>query len=149
MIKIPVSKTFALIDNDDLKLVSQFKWHLSDGGYAVNKSSKKSIRMHRLIDDTPQHLQTDHINRNRLDNRKKNLRRVTSLENKWNKTINKNNSSGYKGVIPMPSGKYSAQICHRYIKYHLGVFTDVREAAKAYNEKAQQLFGEYATLNNV
>lgn len=72
---------YALVDDEDVERVAGTKWHVSDSGYAVNRYKGKTLRMHRLINETPDGLVTDHINHNRLDNRKKNLRAVTQKEN--------------------------------------------------------------------
>ena len=77
-----------LVDQLDYFKVSQYKWHINDNGYAVwrgiRDGKKLTVRMHRLIMDTPDGMDTDHINRNRLDNRRSNLRicdRKTNLLN--------------------------------------------------------------------
>lgn len=89
-IDIPLTKgAVAIVDEEDYELVSQYKWHLNSMGYAVWRGKvdgkKKTIRMHRLINNTPDGKYTDHINRNRLDNRRSNLRTVTQKENMQNK----------------------------------------------------------------
>lgn len=91
MIKIHLENTgnYALIDDEDYDLVTSFgKWYESDSGYALKKTrisgKNVSIRMHTLINKTPKRLVTDHINRNRLDNRKANLRAVSQQINTWN-----------------------------------------------------------------
>jgi hypothetical protein len=81
----------ALIDAEDFEIVQSFgKWHKNDSGYAVKKTringQNISIRMHALINNTPKGLHTDHINGDRLDNRKENLRTVSAEMNAWNKT---------------------------------------------------------------
>lgn len=82
---------YALVDEDDYDKVNAFSpWHENDSGYAIKKTRIKgknvSIRMHMLINDTPIGcgFHTDHINGNRLDNRKENLRAVTPALNAWN-----------------------------------------------------------------
>ena len=75
---------FCLVDREDVELVAGVRWHLSDTGYAVNRSNGKTIRMHRIINKTPKELFTDHKNHNRIDNRKSNLRTVTQAENMAN-----------------------------------------------------------------
>lgn len=79
----------AVIDDDDYDLVTSFgKWYENDSGYAIKKTRLNgkniSIRMHILVNNTPKGLHTDHINGNRLDNRKSNLRTVTAAINSWN-----------------------------------------------------------------
>lgn len=80
---------YALIDDDDFELVNSFgAWYENDSGYAVKKTRIKgknvSIRMHRLVMNPPRRLEVDHINGNRLDNRKNNLRCVSHQINIWN-----------------------------------------------------------------
>ena len=98
----------------------------------------------------PGGLVVDHINRNKLDNRRSNLHFCNQSVNAHNKT----SSSGYKGVHyqkkNIKTGKvWVAQITSNYKCRHLGSFTSPEEAAKAYNKAATELFGEYATLNQV
>ena len=81
----------AIIDIEDYEKVSAFgKWYMNDSGYAVKKTKIQgkniSIRMHALINNTPKGLHTDHINGDRLDNRKSNLRTATAAMNAWNQT---------------------------------------------------------------
>lgn len=89
LIPLDQKEGVAIIDASDFAKVSKYKWHLSDTGYAVWRGlvngTRKTVRMHRLIADTPEGLVTDHINRNRLDNRKHNLRIVTQRENLQNR----------------------------------------------------------------
>lgn len=72
----------ALVDDADLKRVMSFSfyWYLSNG-YAVTRKHQRSIFMHAVVNNTPVGMCTDHINRNRLDNRKSNLRSCTRSEN--------------------------------------------------------------------
>lgn len=81
---------YALVDSEDFEKVNALSpWYENDQGYAVKKTRIKgkniSIRMHKLIMDTPKGLVTDHINGNRLDNRKNNLRCVSQAINSWNR----------------------------------------------------------------
>lgn len=87
-VKIPLRNTgnYALIDEDDYELVASFgSWHENDSGYAVRRDvidgRKQTIRMHRLVNNTPNEKVTDHLNGNRLDNRKTNLRTCSQAEN--------------------------------------------------------------------
>src|ERR1035437_132783 len=69
---------FAIVDNEDYEFLNQFNWYMTDNGYAVYRhlanGTKRTVRMHRLINKTPKGLVTDHINQDKLDNRKSNLR---------------------------------------------------------------------------
>jgi len=74
-----------LVDDDDYdKLISLGSFHISQTGYAIVKIAGKNVRLHRIINNTPEDMMTDHINRNRLDNRKANLRSVNAAANAQN-----------------------------------------------------------------
>lgn len=81
---------YAIVDEEDYDMVNKLSpWYENDSGYAVKKTRVKgrnvSIRMHSLVNNTPKGLVTDHINGDRLDNRKRNLRSVGQMINCWNK----------------------------------------------------------------
>lgn len=140
----------ALIDSEDYKLVSKYKWYCSNNCgklYAVNKN-KKVLYMHRLIISAPKGYEVDHINGDGLDNRKSNLRLCSSSQNKYNQKISTINTSGFKGVTWNKNrNKWQSQIgCGKKYKY-LGLFKDKHAAAKAYNEEASKLFGKFARVN--
>lgn len=79
-----------LYDETDAELVAKYKWHIGDTGYAVwrgvEDGKKKTIRLHRLIANCPTDKIVDHINHNKLDNRRSNLRVCTQSDNMRNKT---------------------------------------------------------------
>jgi hypothetical protein len=76
------------IDKEDLELVSTLKWHVNSSGYAVwrgvKDGKKQTIRMHRMITNCPKNKIVDHINHDRLDNRRSNLRICTQSDNMRN-----------------------------------------------------------------
>jgi hypothetical protein len=87
--------------------------------------------MHRMIMNTPSHLVVDHINGERLDNRKCNLRNVLPEHNHWNRKFKKNKHD-YPGISKQKSGRYSASIKEgKKIKW-LGTFDTKEQAFKAY-----------------
>lgn len=103
--------------------------------------------MHRLIMNTPEGMLVDHINHDCLDNRKSNLRICTHAENARNKrpVIG---TSKYKGVYwDKTNKKWEAHIRKGKDVKYLGQFKCEKKAALAYNEKAKELFGEFAYLN--
>lgn len=144
---------FALVDDEDFLELSKFKWSY-DGNYARRaiyiNGKQKIIRMHRLLANTPKGMDTDHINRNKLDNRKSNLRVCSRSENKINQNMLSKNTSGFIGVSwSKPLKKWVARISIKNKKTHIGVFNTKEEAAKEYNVVAYKNFGEFARLNKI
>lgn len=145
--KIKVGSQHAAVDNWEHELLKEKAWY-ENNGYA--RAGNKRGYMHQFIMWAPKGYQIDHINGNKLDNRKENLRVISSKLNKWNQGIRSNNTSGYKGV----SWSKNAQKWHAYIKVnykriHIGLFDDKEDAAKAYNAAAAEHFGEFARYNNL
>lgn len=90
----------------------------------------------------------DHINRDKTDNMWTNLRECDVSKNNANKSRQKNNTSGYKGVGWFKRDeKWRAVIQYKGKYIHIGYFDCKHEAARAYNKKALELFGEFAHLN--
>lgn len=92
----------------------------------------------------------DHINGNILDNRLTNLRCCSISQNLRNRGKNRNNTTGYKGVVKVVRRGlegYRAEIRHNYRKRYSGTFPTAVEAAMEYNRMALELHGEFARLN--
>lgn len=147
-----------LIDDSDFFKVSQLKWHLLydkciNGFYIITTlytdNKKRTVYLHRFVMGCPKDKIIDHINHNTLDNRRCNLRICTKLENNKNVSIRKNKiTSKLKGIyFKKADNKYVAQIGYNKNKIHIGYFKTEKEAYEAYNNKALELFGEYANLN--
>lgn len=162
MKRIPLSQSkFAIIDDKDFGLVSQYKWHVKNWrntSYArtnlhIGRNKWSPLSMHRFILDAPKEMDVDHINGNGLDNRRKNLRLCSRSENTRNSRKHSQNKSGYKGVwfsnACSPRKPWVTAITFNYKYIHIGVFATKEEAARAYNTKAKELFGEFARLNKV
>jgi hypothetical protein len=89
---------YAIVDEEDYdKMIALGRWHINENGYAVRRYHNHSVRMHRIIADTPEGLHTDHINRDKLDNRKANLRTVSAAMNAMNGSGN-NTKKVYKDL---------------------------------------------------
>ena len=151
---IPLTQDkFAIVDAEDYERLNQYKWYASrnkNGDYyakRMERGTRRQIIMHRVITEAASHLLVDHRNHNGLDNRRSNLRICTKAENVRNQ-LPHGVSSRYKGVSWSKSHKkYAATIRCNKKSFHLGYFADEIEAAKAYDKKAKELFGEFAYLN--
>lgn len=132
--------------------LSQWHWSFS-GIYAVRHTGTwgknlKKIYLHRFIMNTPEGMDTDHINGDKLDNQKSNLRICSHGENMRNQIIRANNTSGYKGVSLMKNGKYQVHIWKNGQQYFLGNFEDIEQAKEKYNKAAREYHKEYASPNH-
>lgn len=141
-----------IVDDEDYAELSKYKWHVSSRGYVCRftktRGKGKMHLMHRMIMNTSLGKVTDHINGDKLDNRKENLRITTDLQNSWNQGKRGGTSSKYKGVSWITSKKkWRACIKKEYKAIHLGYFDNEHDAARMYNFWAVDLFGEYARLN--
>ena len=141
--KITLTKgCFALVDNDLFPYLNQWKWHYNDG-YAERKENGKHIRMHRIILKTDKFV--DHINGDKLDNRKSNLRLTNHSTNAMNMRKHRGESV-YKGVSK--EGKpWRVQIWKDNKKVFSASAPNERWAAMIYDLNAPILFSEYARLN--
>lgn len=156
MKKIELSRgEFAIVDDGDYSYLSQFNWYITTKGYAVRKQNdgngrRYEVFMHRELLDCPKGKFVDHINRNKIDNRRGNLRIATNRQNGINRGLFPNNTSGYKGVsFCRNSKKWVANLNSGGTMIHLGYYDNKEDAAKAYNLKAEELYGEFAFLNDV
>jgi hypothetical protein len=140
----------ALVSDEDFYLVSKFEWksykYYRDTYYASTRIDGKVVYMHRMI--LPGHPRVDHINHDGLDNQRHNLRGCTHQQNRSNTGKNSRNTSGYKGVFwDKNRSKWLAAIGHEGRMVNIGRFSDIIDAAKAYDAKAIELKGEFALLN--
>jgi len=143
---------YAIVDAEDYLRLSSYKWcAVKEGRTWYAKTFRRDgmpLSMHRLITRAPKGLLVDHINHNGLNNRRSNLRLCTHKQNQRNRRPNRGGTSEYKGVHWSKNRKkFRAMICNNSKIIHLGYFQDETEAAKAYDKKAKELFGEFAYLN--
>lgn len=127
------------IDLDDYIKLNGKTICVHKSGYATFWD-KHSVRLHRFIMNCPCGVQIDHINRNKLDNRKCNLRFSNFLENANNKGLYKNNVSGCKGVHKNNDGKYVSRFQYNNKRYNLGTFNTLEEAINARKEAERKYF---------
>lgn len=146
----------ALVDSEDFELVSRFRWNVQEhwyqgartlvhqGPYVIAHPSRgETYRMHTLITGWSK---VDHVNHDGLDNRRSNLRLVTSRLNSANAKPQGDTVSGFKGVT-WTSRSWRARITIDGTLKHLGVFDSEVNAALAYDEAARKAWGEFAYLN--
>ena len=144
--------SLAYVDDDDFDYLSQWSWCLTTTGYARRNKDGKISKMHReILGITDKNIKIDHKNKDKLDNRKCNLRLVTTLQNGWNSSCHKNGTtSKYKGVHwSKDRNKWVASIGYKSSVIPLGRFLVEKDAALAYNNAATKYYGEYASLNEV
>lgn len=145
------TELFAIVDDKDYALLKERKWYLSVHGYAVSTVHRKgcgrtsdnrniNTAMHRFIMNAPLGFFIDHINGNRLDNRRSNLRIVSAKENCWNRRAK---TEGYIGVSKAKSGKWRVRVdATQY-----GEYEDAVTAALVYDHVVRLLRGPIATNN--
>lgn len=151
-------KNVIQFDSSDWALIAPFTWTVTVNGYAHSTSVKSGghILMHRLLMGLKPHdgIIVDHINHNKSDNRRCNLRIATKAENCRNRKANKGSSSRFCGVYIVKGSKegriyIKAGLTTGGKRIHLGSFASEREAAIAYNNAALKYYGEFANLNKI
>lgn len=140
-----------LVDDDIYDYLSKFTWK-HDGRYVfrnyLEDGKRKKVYLQRVVNNTPEGMETDHINGDKLDNRRENLRSATRSQNSVNKPKQQNCSSKYKGVCwHKQRSCWKAEIKINGKRKHLGVFLNEYDAAMAYNKAAFDAFGEHVRLN--
>lgn len=132
----------AIIDRDDIGIVVGASWHY-EHGYARSDARHGKKYMHRIINNTPDNMLTDHINGNTLDNRRRNLRSATHAENAQNARATRR----YKGVsFHRQTGKWRARIMVDYREISLGLYGSQEEAYKHYIAAAKKYQGKFARI---
>lgn len=156
MKEIPLTRGYVtIIDDADFEMISKWKWctlKTKWNVYAIHSvfrvGKRRHVYMHRLLLSAPDNVYVDHIDRNGLNNTRANIRLCSNAQNLWNSGKKKNNSSGYKGVSwQKRDRRWRAKIVFHGQRIHIGYFTDVIEAARAYDAKAIELYGEFASPN--
>lgn len=141
-IKIPtnVPGKYLLLDAD-FKHVDDRLWYIDTTGYPCSRSTRAHIL---VMGKQTKGFEIDHINHDKLDNRRKNLRVVTKAQNLSNSIPR--SSSGYKGVSKCGS-RWRAYYKPNKRQIHIGCYDTKEEAARAYDKVALETWGEYAYLN--
>jgi len=139
----------ALVDDNMFDFLSQRKWSVFEDRCGKKYAVCQNIRMHRVITNCPENMEVDHIDGDGLNNQLSNLRVCTKSQNMANRKINKNNTTGFKGVrrFYYNKNKYTSKVNTNGKQYYLGIFNTAIDAAKAYDKKARELFGHFAKTN--
>lgn len=150
---------FVLVDDCDYEYLNQWKWctgKLRNTFYAVRGSRRSESKKRKLIYMSKVILQrmeikfkqVDHIDGNGLNNQRSNLRSATNQENLFNQGLRSDNTSGHKGVS-WNKRVQKWQVCIRVNgkNKHLGLFDDIEDAARAYNQAAKKHYKKFARLN--
>lgn len=136
-----------LIDKEDYGKIKDYYWSLNSQGYAISVINGKHKRLHLMIIDKPKGTVIDHINGDKLDNRKSNLRICTQKQNSRNTKLAKNNTSGVTGVYKTKYNTYSASIMVNRKQICLGTYKNIKDAIKARREAEEKYFGEFKPRN--
>jgi HNH endonuclease len=151
----------AVIDDEDAGLVAGFKWYAMKAPQAEEKfyaagwkhlpPGRFFVLLHRLIMNAQPDQVVDHVDRNPLNCRRSNLRFATWSQNNHNRSrCRRPKTTPYRGVfLDRTHGVYKAAITANGKRQYLGTFASAEEGARAWNKKAQELFGEFAFLNDV
>jgi hypothetical protein len=137
----------ALIDEADAQICLRYHWCMTSHGYAETRVSGKLIRLHRFIMNFPTQ-EVDHINGNKLDNRRSNLRVCTRTQNACNLNPRPGCYSRFKGVWKNKL-RWCAFITANGKRIYLGNFKTEEQAASAYNHAALRQHGDFARLNKI
>jgi hypothetical protein len=131
---------------------SKVGW-INSSGYHQVEVFGKNFMLHRIIyeihnETIPLGMQIDHIDGNPLNNKIENLRLCNQVQNRQNSKLSKNNTTGYRGIIKTPSGKYQARLTIDGKKLYLGLFNTPKEAFNCVEQKRKELYGEFAVLRS-
>lgn len=142
----------AYLDDADYDRSTDFHWHKTLNGYAagsvVEQGVRKRVYLHRWLMNAQPGQLVDHIDGNKLNNRRSNLRLVTRSQNQANRRRNRTSRSRYKGVTWHKRRRlWMARIQVRGRRITIGYYADPLHAAYEYDAFARNYFGEYARVN--
>ena len=155
IILVSSGKAQAVVSDEDFAALNAFTWHLVGGRlkrfYAGRRDADgKTIYMHRVVLNAPDGVQVDHINNDRLDNRRENLRLCNQSQNNANSSRRRTSTNTYRGVYwDRYNRSWRAWINVGGKGRSLGYFKNEIDAAIAYNKAALDAFGEFAVPNQI
>jgi hypothetical protein len=146
------------VDDDMYDYLMQWKWYAHKEGpfvYATRTKCKGNgdegnrglVKMHRVIMNTTDGMQVDHVDHDTLNNQKSNLRNCTLQENQWNREPIKGKKLP-KGISMFRGKQYRARITVDYVEHHLGHFDTIEPAIEAYRKASEFYFGDFRYKND-
>ena len=140
--------TWTKVDDEDFYVLSNHRWRYEDG-YAIRgrltKRGFKTISIHRFLLRPHRSRLCDHIDGDKLNNQRSNLRVATRCQNAHNSKARSHSKQPYKGVRLM-CGNWQARIRYHNKEIHLGTFSSPELARDAYHLAAKKYHGEFARL---
>lgn len=138
-----------IVDLQDRSLVEPHRWHISNHGYAARHDGPKKVQIHQLLLIVEDGFEVDHKNRNKLDDRRSNLRPAEHFKNCFNCNLRRNKTSRFRGVfLDKRRSVWRAEIRSNGRTVFIGSFKNEEDAALAWNEAALER-GEFAVFNSV
>lgn len=138
-------------DLEDYNLIKDYCWHITNDGYVASNdfnNNYKIIKLHRLL--FPNAKVVDHINHNKSDCRKTNLRECTHSENNMNRSLHSNNTSGVTGVSWYKQiSKWCATIKINGKQKHLGAYVNFEDAKRARLQAEEKYYKEFSYSNSI
>lgn len=146
IIRVQIGVETIVVDESDAHLFEVGAWYI-DKGYArrnmMGPNGQEKEYLHRLILGASEGVMVDHVDGDRRNNTRSNLRLCTHGENMVNRKIHRSNKCGLKGVYA-DRNKWRAQITVKGKQHHLGSFDTKELAHAAYLAAAERLHGEFA-----
>ncbi len=140
-------------DLEDYNKIKNYCWHFARGYIEawdyLNKDKNTNIRIHRLIMNCPSDKEVDHINHKTYDNRKSQLRIVTSTQNSMNQKPSKMSSTGVRGIsYSKTENRYIVRIGINNKRIYLGSYKTLEEAKQVRKKAEKEYYGEYRYKQN-
>lgn len=150
MKELPLSKgRVAFVSDEDFDRVSKYQWCVNGSGYASAYIDGEQVFLHRFLMGAKKGEEVDHIDQNRFNCQRENMRLCTHGQNIANDGPKANNKLGIKGVDKRSNGRFRVTIRYNYKKIFIGNFITLKEAGLAYNEASKKYFGEFGFQNDV